>query len=70
MTYAHETALERLTQPTLILANTGDAIYGYSQKARALYPHFAYAELQGGTIDCIDEQPEQWAEAVAGFIRG
>ncbi len=70
MTYAHEQAMARLTQPTLILANTGDAIYGYSQKARELYPHFAYAELAGGTIDCIDEQPQAWSEAVAQFIRG
>ncbi len=70
MTYAHEQAMERLTQPTLILANTGDAIYGYSQKARELYPSFSYAELQGGTIDCIDEQPEAWAEAVAAFVKG
>lgn len=69
MTYAHEQAMERLSQPTLILANTGDAIYGYSQKARELYPQFAYAELQGGTIDCIDEQPEAWAEAVAQFVK-
>ncbi|GIK34492.1 MAG: hypothetical protein AMXMBFR45_12460 [Gammaproteobacteria bacterium] len=68
MTYAHETAMARLTQPTLILANTGDAIYGYSQKARDLYPHFAYAELAGGTIDCIDEMPEAWAAAVAAFL--
>ncbi len=69
MTYAHEAGMARLTQPTLILANTGDAIYGYSQKAHELYPHFAYAELPGGTIDCIDEQPEAWAEAVAGFVK-
>lgn len=70
MTYAHEKAMEKLQHPTLILANTGDAIYGYSQKARQLYPQFAYTELPGGTIDCIDEQPEAWAAAVAGFIKG
>jgi pimeloyl-ACP methyl ester carboxylesterase len=70
MTYAHEQAMERLRQPTLILANTGDAIYGYSLKARELFPRFAYSELEGGTIDCIDEQPEAWAEAVAAFVRG
>lgn len=70
MTYAHEQAMARLTQPTLILANTGDAIYAYSQRARELFPHFAYTELPGGTIDCIDEQPEAWAAAVAAFVNG
>jgi len=69
MTYAHEAAMAQLGQPTLILANTGDVIYPYSKKARELYPHFAYAELEGGTIDCIDEMPEAWAEAVAAFIK-
>jgi pimeloyl-ACP methyl ester carboxylesterase len=70
MSYAHEEALARLAQPTLILANTGDAIYGYSQRAREMFPHFAYRELAGGTIDCVDEQPEAWAEAVAAFVNG
>lgn len=69
MSYAHEAAMAQLSQPTLILANTGDAIYSYSQRAKELYPHFAYAELEGGTIDCIDEMPEAWADAVAAFIK-
>lgn len=68
MTYRHEEAMDRLTRPTLILANTGDAIYDFSVRARERYPQFEYAELEGGTIDCIDEQPEAWAEVVASFI--
>lgn len=68
MTYRHEEAMDRLTQPCLILANTGDAIYGFSERARQRYPHFAYAELDGGTIDIIDEQPEAWTAAVARFV--
>jgi pimeloyl-ACP methyl ester carboxylesterase len=70
MTYKHEEAIDRLTQPVLILANTGDAIYYLSQRARERWPQFAYAELPGGTIDIIDEQPEAWSEAVANFVRG
>jgi pimeloyl-ACP methyl ester carboxylesterase len=69
MAYRHEEAVDRLTQPCLILANTGDAIYYLSQRARERWPHFAYAELPGGTIDIIDEQPEAWAQAVAAFVR-
>jgi pimeloyl-ACP methyl ester carboxylesterase len=68
MTYRHEEAMERLTQPCLILANTGDAIYYLSQRARERYARFAYTELPGGTIDIIDEQPEAWSEAVARFV--
>lgn len=68
MTYRHEEAIERLTRPCLILANTGDAIYYLSQRARERWPHLAYTELTGGTIDCIDELPGPWSEAVARFI--
>lgn len=68
MTYPHEQAIPRLTQPCLVLANTGDAIYYLSQRARELWPHLAYAELPGGTIDIIDEQPEAWSDAVAQFV--
>ncbi len=68
MTYRHEEALARLVQPCLILANTGDAIHYLSQRARALFPHFAWAELDGGTIDIVDEQPEAWSDAVAAWL--
>jgi pimeloyl-ACP methyl ester carboxylesterase len=70
MTYRHEEAMDRLVQPTLILANTGDAIYGYSERARERYPRFRWACLDGGTIDVIDEQSEAWSDAVASFVLG
>lgn len=68
MTYAHEATIGLLTQPVLLLANTGDAIYYLSQRARERWPGFAWTELTGGTIDVIDEQPEQWSTAVADFV--
>lgn len=68
MTYRHEEAIERLTQPCMILANTGDAIYYLSLRAKERWPKLRYVELKGGTIDCIDELPEAWADAVAGFV--
>jgi pimeloyl-ACP methyl ester carboxylesterase len=69
MTYRHEEAVDRLTQPVLILANTGDAIYYLSQRARERWPQHAYVELDGGTIDIVDEQPEAWAEAVVTWLK-
>lgn len=70
MNYHHEDALPKLTHECLILANTGDAIYAQSVRAREMRPDFAYAELEGGTIDIIDEQPEAWARHVAEFLLG
>lgn len=68
MAYRHEEAVDKLTQPVLLLANTGDAIYYLSQRARLRWPQFAYTELEGGTIDIIDEQPAAWSGAVAAFV--
>ncbi len=70
MTYRHEEAIDRLTQPCLLLANTGDAIYYLSQRARERWPHFAFVELSGGTIDIIDEQPDAWSTVVATYLLG
>lgn len=67
--FAHDIVepIARITQPTLILTNTGDDIYQAVQRARELRPDFAYVELAGGTHDIVDEQPDAWCEAVARF---
>ena len=67
--YDHSAALKRLTHPTLILTNTGDDIYELAQRARTLRPEFAYVEIQGGTHDIVDQQPEAWCDAVVAFLR-
>lgn len=60
--------IRRITQPTLILTNTGDDIYSCAQRARELRPDFDYVELSGGTHDIVDEQPQAWADAVTAFV--
>lgn len=70
--FAHDMAadLAAITAPTLIFSNTGEDLYAASQRAHVLRPDFAFAALQGGTHDIIDEQPEAWAAAVTAFLRG
>jgi pimeloyl-ACP methyl ester carboxylesterase len=68
--YAMEPTLRAITQPTLILTNTGDMIHEHAHRARALRPDFAWHALEGGGIDIVDQQPAAWAEAVAVFLRG
>jgi len=70
MNYHHEEAIAKIAHPCLVLANTGDAIYAMSQRTKEMRPDFAYTELEGGTIDIIDEQPDAWAAAVAAFLIG
>ena len=60
--------LNSIRVPTLILTNTGEDLYDASCRAAALRRDFAFAALQGGTHDIVDEQPEAWAAAVAGFL--
>lgn len=54
--------------PTLVFTNTGEDLYEASKRAAALRAEFAFAELEGGTHDIVDEQPAAWADAVARFL--
>ena len=67
-TYRHEESLRKVAQRALILTNTGDMIYPLALKARALRADFAFAELAGGGVDIVDQQPEAWADIVADFV--
>jgi len=67
-TYDQATRLPKIQQPTLILTNTGDLIYDHALRAQALRPDFAFAALEGGGVDIVDQQPEAWADAVAAFL--
>ena len=67
--YDHASTLPRITQPTLILTNTGDMAYPMAQRARQLRPDMAYVELSGGNVDIVDQAPEAWVEAVVAFTR-
>jgi pimeloyl-ACP methyl ester carboxylesterase len=61
--------IRKITQPCLILTNTGDDLYASAQRARELRPDFSYRELIGGTHDIVDEQTDAWVETVAKFVR-
>lgn len=60
--------LRKMTQPALVLTNTGDDIYEVCKRVNELRPDFEYAELQGGTHDIVDEQPGEWTRIVADFV--
>ncbi len=68
--YDHAATLARLKHRALLFTNTGDTIYDLAQRARRIRPDLAYAELQGGGIDIVDQQPEAWCDVVARFLAG
>ncbi len=69
--FAHDLGADLLAvrAPALILSNTGEDLYAASQRAHALRPDFAFAALEGGTHDIVDEQPEAWVAAVTAFLK-
>lgn len=66
--YDHARSLAEIRHPCLILTNTGDQIYENALQARAMRPDFAFVALEGGGVDIVDQLPEAWAHAVAGFL--
>jgi hypothetical protein len=70
MAYDHGAAMARLAHPCLVFSNTGDSIHQIAERTRALRPDFDWAEMQGGTFDIIDEEPEAWVDIVATWLSG
>jgi len=70
--FAHDIGprLAAISQPGLILTNTGDDLYAMSCRARDRRPDFAFVALAGGTHDIVDEQPVDWSRAVTNFTLG
>jgi pimeloyl-ACP methyl ester carboxylesterase len=67
-TYHHDEPLKALTQPTLLLTNTGDMTHPSTLAAKEMRPDFAYAEIEGGGIDICDQAPQEWADAIGAFL--
>ncbi len=68
--YPFEDRLREITMPTLLLTNTGEDLYRHTLRARDARPDLPYVELEGGTHDIVDEQPEEWSAAVLDFLNG
>jgi len=66
--YDHAAAMQKITQPCLVMSNNGDTIHAIAMRATEICPQFDVAEQDGGTFDFIDEQPVVWADAVAGWL--
>jgi pimeloyl-ACP methyl ester carboxylesterase len=67
--YNHNASIPKIKHPTLIITNTGDQIYKNAKETMKMRPDFSYAELKGGGVDIVDQQPEAWADAVAKFMK-
>jgi pimeloyl-ACP methyl ester carboxylesterase len=69
--YEHDTLgkFKHIEGPALILTNTGDDVYEWSRHAHELRPEFEFAELEGGTHDIVDEQPDAWSNIVAEYVQ-
>ncbi len=68
--YDHAPRMLQVRHPTLILTNTGDAIFEHARRSHALRPDWAFTAIDGGGIDIQDQLPDAWAAAVATFLAG
>lgn len=65
-----EKVLQQLRVPTLLFTNTGEDLYESTKRAHALRADFFdYAQIEGGTHDIVDEQPEAWAATIVRYLR-
>ncbi|MET0245525.1 MAG: alpha/beta fold hydrolase [Sphingomonas sp.] len=66
--YDHAAAIAALARPALILSNTGDMIHDAALEAHRMRPDFAFAAIDGGGIDIVDQEPVRWADAIADYV--
>ena len=66
--YDQIASVRQLRQPCLMLTNTGDLVHDISSRIRTIRPDIDVIEFKGGSMDFIDEHPEQWIEAVTAFL--
>lgn len=66
--YDHNSAIMKITHPTLVLINSGDVIYEPTMRAVEMRPDFMSHVIEGGGVDITDQKTDEWVEAVAGFI--
>jgi len=69
MSYDHGAAMQKLSHPVLVFSNTGDSIHHLAERAKEQNPGFEYAQIEGGTFDILDEQPENWTKAVVDWLK-
>lgn len=62
-------ALNAISQPTLALSNSGDLIHFIWERMKDLRPDFTFAQLDGGCVYIIFDEPERWVKAVIDFIK-
>ncbi len=65
--YDLASALKAVDVPTLVLSNTGDMSHEKVSRALKLRPDFQYAELEGGTVYIVYEEPQRWSRPVLEF---
>ncbi|MEC9375446.1 MAG: hypothetical protein VYA80_03625 [Pseudomonadota bacterium] len=68
MAYDHSQAMGKIDHPCLVLSNDGDSIHHIAARCCEMFPHFDWFEMEGGTFDIIDEQPEAWVDSVDRWL--
>ena len=65
--YDLASALKKVDVPALVMSNTGDMSHEKVARTLELRPDFSYAELEGGTVYIVYEEPERWSKPLIEF---
>ena len=60
--------IAELSQPVMLISNTGDAIHHIAVRLKEQHPHFSLKVLEGGSAFHIWDDPEPWAAAIVDFV--
>jgi pimeloyl-ACP methyl ester carboxylesterase len=60
--------LPRVTQPTLIMSSRRDRLWSAAQPASERLPDARFIEMEGVSLNVVDEQPAAFADIVHAFL--
>jgi pimeloyl-ACP methyl ester carboxylesterase len=68
--YGYDTAasLKKVKTRTMVIENSGDMTAEMTRRVKTIRPDIAYVELQGGSVDIVDQEPQAWVDAIHHFI--
>jgi len=61
-------ALENLRMPTLLLSDLQDTLLDATRRAHEIRPDIPYVEMPAGGSHVMLDYPQQWSEAVLGYL--
>ena len=67
-TYDHGQGLKNVKVPTMVISNSGDMVHDWTTRVKDLGADIRFVVMDGGGVDIVDQQPQEWSKIVAEFV--